>query len=165
MSDASHAWINAERRCYQYLLKVLESIAGKDGYLAELPDELPSKDKKVRLWFFSSVPGAEVLRIKPENRPGKAWRVKARWEGIFNDRDEAMLACGLLRNALPAGAVKDTALEGVTDFSMISEFDGPIRGVAIIAAENSEDGSAEARVWVVGCDLEMVFANTPKWEG
>ena len=161
-TPAAEAWINAERRCFAYLLENLEGQKDVTAFGApdyEIPLKVNSNSKEdCQMWTFriEGPPpvGEDELYPKSNNHPG-AWNFGGVIEAVFLSRERAQRFAMLVRDALPVNA--GGAITGIT-FLCYSGKPSLERSVLFLKSDQSTGG--EIRVWKVTQPLVVVFSNT-----
>jgi hypothetical protein len=163
MADAVNSFLNADRRCFGYLLNALGGLEGVTGYSGKWPrktgdvDALNPQDLSEWSFAINGEGGGNINNmISPSERPKKSWSAAAIFKGRFFDRGTALKVCGSLMAALPAGEDTDDMMTGIQYF-------GPEDGAMPTVLEEvftvGETGY-EQDGWAVEWPLQVVFGIT-----
>lgn len=150
--NIAEAWLNAEKTCFDLLVTGLKSKDGFDAYRGYLPD---IKDS----WMFTSG-GMQTGPIERLYGVSGAWcslSVKARIEGIFRKRDDAIMLGGNVLNVLKNNnnfyQQSNVMWLRLTDLPQEPE-ETPILNV---------QGELATIIWRIVIPLEMVFATEAEY--
>jgi len=159
-TNAQSAWENAELRCYEYLVAVLESEEGVTAHLGELPITI-TDDSEAEMWMFKIDGGGELLQINAAQRPRCCWEMTAAFNGIFTERDRAQRVAGKVMDSLPAktGNVP-TGYPGLTGVQKFDLAGNPTLDRSLIHMKTSTEQGGEIRVWLLTIPLIVAFNNT-----
>ena len=145
MADQINAWYNAEQRCFKHLVKAVKGMDGRNSFLGKLPVGV------VNCWAFFTGGGGGEAKVTPAARPCACWRINARIEGLFVEREAAQRVAGLIRNSLPA----DSTTDGLTGIQLLRWTDE-----ADIDDDVVEVRGSNVAVWRLTIPMELVFNNT-----
>jgi hypothetical protein len=155
---STEAWVNAEDRCFQYLLEKLDATETGNkvrGYKGELPRTLLSENKDLAAWYFAIERESELIMVRATEAPLETWRFSAGFRGLFIERDVAQRTWGNLMDALP---IARGTLAGITKFRAMP---GTNLRREIMQLDNDLAHGGPTRVWALEVPLEVVFTNTP----
>lgn len=183
-NTAQFAWQNAERRCFDYLLKGLASVEAvyedgitrqlnppselgypaTRGYLAKFPRAIPDA-KTARVWKFSIGGDSEVLQIQATGRPCRGWAKNATFECVCIKRTDLLQVAGLLRNIVPVDADNTNPMEQWDIFGVqrLTLMPGDSLEPAVMTVEHDNDKGGEVECWRLVQPMLVVFTNTEKY--
>jgi hypothetical protein len=150
--NIEESWVSAEKTCFALLVTGLKSKDGYNAFRGYLPD---IKDS----WMFTSggIQTGPIERFYSETGAWCSISLKARLEGIFHDRDDALLFGGKVWGVLKANNNFHKKLNvmwlRLTDHPQEPE-ETPIVNV---------QGELATIVWRIVVPLEMVFATEAEY--
>jgi len=168
---AVNSFLNAERRCFDYLNYHMGSIEGVTGYIGKWDRKTQNENELVpmREWYFAITGdggGNIAAMISPSERPKKAWAASAIFKARFTDRKTALLVVGMLIDILPAGFGGDTDQDAELMLAHIQHFGPQDNEIPAITEDvfTIGDTGYEQDGWLVEMPLQVVFGLTDEPE-
>lgn len=156
MSDTAYwSWDAAERRCFEYIQRVLGTLEGVQGFMPEDFPRTATVPSECNNWTFEISGGDSPFIRSPQERGNtEAMWMLATFKGRFTERSLAKRVACALWEALPAGESDDPVLAGIAQIQSTG-YPQCTADVVEIAADQEEGG--ETRVWVVEIPCWVVF--------
>jgi hypothetical protein len=150
--NIENSWLSAEKKCFELLVTGLEAKDGFDAFRGYLPDLRDS-------WMFTSggMQTGPIERLYSETGAWCSLSVKARVEGIFKNRDDALRLGGKILKVL-----KDTGnmhQELNVMWLRLTDLPGEPDEFAVMNLQ----GELAAVMWRITIPLEMVFATAAEY--
>jgi len=160
-TPATESWINAERRCFEYLQEKLEgeedvTAFGPPDY--EIPRTVNSNSvEDCQMWTFriEGPPpvGEDEIYAKATNHPG-AWNFGGVIEAVFLSRERSQRFAMLIRDCLPLNSGTVTGI-------VFMQYSGkPTLDRDVLYLKSDLSAGGEIRVWKVHQPMVVVFSNT-----
>lgn len=162
MSTAEYSWQAAERKIFDYLLGVLGSVEGVEGYMPADYPRLANRSDGVNQWTIRLSGGPN-----DNANVNTVWHFEGVVEGRFTERALGMRTAGLIMEAIPAGALWKTRfpahdIDGIHEFSINEK--PQLEPSTVEVDTELGDSGGEIRVWELTVPIHAVFGNLDRIE-
>ena len=156
MSNTAYwSWDAAERRCFEYLQKVLGTLEGINGFMPEDFPRVATAVYECNNWTFEITGGEQPHTRSPQERGNsKVMWMSATFRARFTERNLAKRVACAVWEALPAGADDDPVLAGIAQIQPTGypQLTPDVQDIA-----NDQEEGGETRVWLVEIPCWVVF--------
>lgn len=154
MATAERAFINAERRAFDWLkVQIADIDGGISGYIGELPISINAAGFSVgerQMWSFA-ITGQNDTMLSNVGSPVHCHLAASTFRAMVESRQTALRLAGRLRDILPA-QVSDTV-------QRLAIQPGLSIGRDTVELSNDQDIGGNYRVWLIEQPMLIQFSN------